>query len=131
MIEEPPRNQTQGILVADDDEEVRELLRDILEERDYRVFEAKDGKDTIRQLGQRQIDLVILDLVMPEQEGIETIRFLRRGCPDIKVLAISGAFGGGLLQCAQALGAHGVLKKPFSCDSVISQVERLLGSTGF
>ena len=63
---------------------------------------------------------------MPEAEGIETLQSLRFNRPELKILVISGAFGGSFLRCARALGAHAALKKPFSCESLLDSVRHLL-----
>ncbi len=116
----------QTVLIADDEEEVRQLVREVLEENHFRVLEATNGTEVMKEVNRERIDLVILDLVMPEKEGIETLRMLRTDRPEVKVLAISGAFGGSFLKCARSLGAHGALKKPFSCESLIAGVSNLL-----
>jgi two-component system, cell cycle sensor histidine kinase and response regulator CckA len=117
---------TPAILIADDEEEVREIVREILEEHGYAVFEAANGKEVVGMVERGPIDLIILDLIMPEQEGIETLHLLRYWWPKVKVLAISGAFGGSFLRCAKNMGADAVLKKPFSCEALTEMVDNLL-----
>lgn len=120
------RSQLPAVLVADDEEEVRDLLRQILDPDRFRVLEATNGREVLETVKHTPIDLVILDLVMPEAEGIETLQSLRFNRPELKILVISGAFGGSFLRCARALGAHAVLKKPFSCESLLDSVRHLL-----
>ena len=72
--------------------------------------------------------MVITDLVMPELEGIETIRALRREVPGVRIIAISGAFGGQYLTMAQKLGAAAVLNKPVSAELLLATVAELLKS---
>jgi len=115
------------ILVADDEEEVRDLVRQILEPH-FLVRDARNGKEVLEEIERAPIDLVILDLVMPDVEGIETLQVLRGSWPDLRVLVMSGAFGGSFLQCAKLLGAHAALKKPFSCDSLLHSVNTLLAA---
>jgi len=114
------------ILVADDEAEVRGLVRQILEPHSFRVLEARDGKEVLEEVDLTQVDLLILDLVMPDVEGIETLRVLHRDRPDLRILVMSGAFGGSYLQCARLLGADAALKKPFSCDVLLQSVASLL-----
>jgi DNA-binding NarL/FixJ family response regulator len=71
-------------------------------------------------------DLVITDLVMPEQEGLETIRFICRHWPHMPVIAISGVLGGAYLDFAKKLGADAVLRKPFETDVIVDEVRRLV-----
>jgi DNA-binding response OmpR family regulator len=113
------------ILVADDEDEVRGLVRQILEPQ-FLVRDARNGKEVLQEMDRAPIDLVILDLVMPEVEGIETLQALRGRCPDVPVLVMSGAFGGSFLHCAKLLGAHAALKKPFTCDALLERVCALL-----
>ncbi len=114
------------VLVADDEDEVRDVVGQILESHDFQVCDARNGKEVLEQIGRQRIDLVILDLVMPDVEGIETLQSLRAARPDLKVLVMSGAFGGSFLHCAKLLGADAALKKPFSCESLLQCVTSLL-----
>jgi CheY-like chemotaxis protein len=110
------------VLVADDEVEVRDLVRQILEPHGFHVREANNGYEVLDEVERSHINILILDLVMPGMEGIETLRKLRTRRPDLKILAISGAFGGSFLACAKHLGANAALKKPFSCDTLLSEV---------
>jgi len=112
------------ILVADDEAGVRSFLREVLEQDRYEVLEAVDGKEAHSLAG--QVDLVITDLVMPEQEGIETIRALRREVPGVGIIATSGAFGGLFLKAAKTLGADAVLAKPVTPELLLAKVAEVL-----
>ena len=117
---------TARILVADDETGVRSFLRTLLERAGFEVLEAADGKQALYQVRSNHVELVIMDLVMPEQEGIETIRALRLEFPNIGIIAISGAFGGQFLSTAKALGADGVLEKPVSPQLMLATVEAVM-----
>jgi CheY-like chemotaxis protein len=130
MTEMTDREAGRTILVADDDDKIRDLVRDVLEPCGFQILEAGNGLGVLAELQRTKVDLLIMDLAMPEMEGIETLQKLRSMRPDLKVLVISGAFGGHFLRCAQHLGANAGLKKPFSCDSLIQQVEALLAAQG-
>jgi CheY-like chemotaxis protein len=114
------------ILVVDDDPGIRGLLRNVLTSVSYRVLEAANGKDTVRQLETSEVDLVIMDLAMPEQQWIETIRFLRRVRPQLRIIAISGQFAGSMLKAAKHLGAHASLTKPIRPDELLDAVARVM-----
>ena len=114
------------ILVADDEAGVRAFLRKVLEDAGYEVIEAADGKQALRQASAGRADLVITDLVMPEVEGIEAIQALRRDVPGVRIVAISGAFGGQFLKTAQMLGADAVLIKPVNGDLLLAKVAEVL-----
>ncbi|MCX6627029.1 MAG: response regulator, partial [Candidatus Solibacter sp.] len=116
------------ILVADDEAGVRGLLRKVLEQAGYEVLEATDGKQVLRQVLALPVDLVITDLVMPEQEGIETIQALRREAPGVGIIAISGAFEGRLLKAARLLGADAALSKPVAAELLLASVAEVLKS---
>jgi DNA-binding response OmpR family regulator len=118
------------ILVIDDDEDVRSCIRNILEHSGYSVLVAENGKVGIDICRHNPVDLVIVDLFMPEKEGIETIIELRKEYADLKILAISGGIPGygpdHFLHIAQKLGADGTLDKPFNMQQLLSKVENLL-----
>lgn len=118
-----------SILVIDDDETIRVLLRAILEKEDYRVVDAPDGAKGIRQYQESPTDMVITDLIMPEKEGIETIRDLRREFPHVKIIAVSG--GGRIgpdsyLKMAKGVGALRTLSKPFDRMALLKTVKEVL-----
>lgn len=114
------------ILVTDDEAAIKDLICEILESSGYTVYAAADGRQAITCLRLNRIDLLITDLVMPEQEGLETIRLARQIQPDIKVLAMSGGTNV-YLRMAGLLGASATLRKPFSMDELSSTVEHLVG----
>jgi len=82
---------------VDDDPSVRELLRRALENAGYPVVEAQSGKEALAQIERKSIDLLITDLAMPDGEGLEVIREIKRSFPALEIIAISGAFGGSFL----------------------------------
>jgi PAS domain S-box-containing protein len=116
------------ILVADDEAGVRSFLRAVLEAGGHTVSEAADGREVLSQARLHQVDLVITDLMMPGQEGIETIQTLRREVPGIGIIAVSGAFGGHYLRIAERLGADGILNKPVKADVLQAKVAEVLAS---
>ncbi len=122
MVEKPKKR----ILVVDDDAGVRDVLRSMLEMAGYSVSVAENGKEAMRALRAEGADLILTDLVMPEQEGIETIKALRQEYPGLKVIAMSGAFGGDYLRIASYLGAHGTLPKPIQMEALLKLVAEVL-----
>jgi CheY-like chemotaxis protein len=116
------------ILVIDDDHLVRYALSKILLSAGYQVVTASDGRRGMAVLRAEHPDAVITDIIMPEQEGIDTIIQIRRERPGVKIIAISG--GGRIrnidfLEMAQSLGASDVLAKPFEADELLSSLIRL------
>ncbi len=114
------------ILVTDDEAAVRGFVRSVLASAGYEVIEAADGKQALMHVHAGKVDLVIMDLIMPEQEGIETIQALRREAPSIGIIAISGAFGGQFLKAARILGADAALHKPLSAELLLIRVAEVL-----
>ena len=121
-----PKNALKSILVVDDDPAVLTLLSRILSSAGYRVVEASDGKQAVARFMEEPTDLLITDLIMPEQEGVQTITTLLHDYPHLKTIAISGAAKGRYLKIAGMLGAHAVLQKPFQKEDLLATVKRLL-----
>ncbi len=117
---------THRVLVIDDESLVRRLLRKGLEQRGYEVTEAVDGRDAIRQLGQDDFDLVIADIVMPEQDGLEVIMFLKKNQPHVKIIAVSAPSNELFLNSAKGLGANRTFQKPFEFADLAAAAEELL-----
>jgi CheY-like chemotaxis protein len=121
-----PDDAAATILVVEDDEGVRHFIRSVLTGARYAVMEAANGRRAIEIVAGGLIDLVITDLVMPEQEGIETIRQMNRDYPSLKIIAISGALGGDMLDRVARLGAHATLPKPVSAGELLQRVQHVL-----
>jgi DNA-binding response OmpR family regulator len=118
------------IIIIDDDPQIRLMLRMTLEKAGYTVEEAANGKEGLCKHNREPAELIITDLIMPEQEGMETIAELRRDSPATKIIAISG--GGFLapknyLALAKEIGASCTLSKPIPQDSFLSAVRGLIG----
>ena len=119
------------ILLIDDDTPFRGMLCQVLVREGYCVVEAQHGREGLERYGETPFDLVITDLLMPEEEGLATIRTLRRICPTVKIIAMSG---GGItgqldfLPVAKRLGTHHTLWKPFPRQELLDAVHTLLES---
>ena len=117
-----------GILVVDDDREVRDMLQRLLERAHYDVETAEDGKQALKMFQAKTYDVVITDILMPEKEGIETIIELRKQHSGLKIIAISGGGkgdAGHYLQVARAFGADRSFGKPFECSEILQAIEEL------
>jgi CheY-like chemotaxis protein len=118
-----------SILVIDDDEQVQAGLRGILEEAGYRVVVASNGQQGLQQFRREPADLVLLDIFMPELDGLETLAELYREYPAAKVIAISD--GGkepdfSYFECARMLGTHSALPKPLDREQLLLAVGHML-----
>jgi DNA-binding response OmpR family regulator len=118
------------ILLVDDDEPFRRMLRLTLNKLGYEVIEAADGSAALRLHAAQPADLVITDLIMPEREGLDIIQELHRHHPTLKIIAISG--GGRInakdfLVIATIFGAHRTFIKPFAIHELAAAMAELLG----
>jgi DNA-binding response OmpR family regulator len=121
------------ILVIDDDTIVRMTVVQILEDAGYEVSSAEDGARGMALFLSEPPDLVVTDIIMPEQEGIETIGQMRKARPDAKIIAMSG--GGRIgntdfLKIALALGAMNAVPKPFDPEELLLVVKACLAGQG-
>jgi CheY-like chemotaxis protein len=117
------------ILIIEDDKELREMLKTALTRKDYTVLEAENGKEALINFKPGVTDLVVTDLIMPEEDGLKVIMKIREKKQGIKVIAISGggkAGPGSYLNLAKALGADAIYSKPFSINDLILKIEDLL-----
>ncbi len=122
-----------NILLIDDEESLRALLKMALERKGHVVFDAPNGLEAREILQGEKIDLVITDILMPEVDGIETIRDIRRVNRDLKIIAISGGWSRlrpDFLPHAEALGADLTMAKPFQPSKLLEEVNALLGQSG-
>ena len=118
-----------SILIIDDEEPIRSMLRLILERAGYHVIEAPDGIEGIRLYRRQPTDLIITDLIMPNKDGIGMIIDLKKESPHVKIIAMSG--GGlnkpdGYLKGAKQLGASYTLSKPIDREELLRVVKDTL-----
>jgi len=120
---------TAAILVCEDDPTHRELIRASLARDDYRLFEIEDGRHLLGAVRSTLPDLLILDLRMPESDGIEVLKRLRAddAMADVGVLVLSGAVRNADREAAFAAGADDFLAKPFSPRELAETVAGLVG----
>lgn len=118
------------ILLVDDDDLVRETVAGILADHGHDVLKAAHGREALNILAKAAaVDAVILDIMMPEMEGIEALREIRKRRPTVPVLMISGGDRSGwtdALDMASKLGANRTLPKPFTPDQLIEQLHAAL-----
>ena len=118
-----------NILIAEDNITLQTVLKDLMLNEGYEVSMANDGAEALKVVASKKIDLIILDIIMPNKEGLETLRELKKRQVDIKVIAITGKSGADpydYLFAAKAFGAEQTLKKPFSNDEILSLVHSVL-----
>ena len=119
------------ILIMDDCGDFRALIRDILVEAGYEVLEAADGNEGLQLYLRNPVSVVIIDMLMPNKDGIETIMELRKASSPTKIIAVSG--GGRVpsddyLSMARTAGADYTIIKPIDPDSLLSTISQILNN---
>jgi DNA-binding response OmpR family regulator len=117
-----------NILLIDDDAPLRSVLRLHLERLGYCVQEAGNGREGLKAYDTFPADIVFTDLIMPDMEGLETIREIRRRSAQVKILAFTGSEwmdSTGILAVAKKLGAQSTLRKPFTMKEVVAALQEL------
>ena len=120
---------TTSILVIEDSKALRLIVEHSLSQAGYTVMSAEDGSEGVRLWQETQPELVITDIMMPERDGIETIREIRRQKPHAKILAMTGFYHSGSIDfpdMLRRLGADDVLTKPFLPKALLAKVEAML-----
>ncbi len=118
------------VLVVDDDPILREIAAELLEQNGYEVWLAEDGAIALERLSREQPDLVIMDMVMPNTDGVEAIQAVKKRWPDLPVIAVSAGAGrldpSVLLRAATALGANASMTKPLRRAEFVALVASLM-----
>jgi CheY-like chemotaxis protein len=130
------------VLVIDDDVDVRDAIKRVLERAGYSVRTCADALAALSELNRQPAHVVITDIIMPKLNGVEAIRSILDGFPDVKIIAISGGGNFGLpsykpnaitttayLAAAERAGAHLLLTKPFESTQLVGAVVTVLGES--
>lgn len=117
------------ILVVDDEEAIRISVTEILEYEQFEVVQAENGREAVKRLETETFDLMLIDLIMPVTEGIETIRIVHKKYPNFKIIAMTG--GGRVnpdnyLQIAAQFGANATIAKPFDREQLLAVIDETL-----
>jgi DNA-binding NtrC family response regulator len=112
---------------VDDDRQVVRFLKQALEEGGYAVAATSSGRQALALLKVRTPDLLILDLNMPEPDGLDLLRIERALFPYLRILVISGYLKGEQLEAMRFVGAFGTLEKPFTAEAVVRKVREMIG----
>jgi len=116
-----------SILIIDDNEQIRTFLRKVLEAAGYKVTEASNGQEGLRQFRQTPTPLVITDLLMPDKDGLEVTMALHRESPTVKIIVLTGGSGQrDFLEVAKLLGAHRTMRKPLTIAELLQAVQEEL-----
>lgn len=124
------RHASERLLVVDDDEEMRGLLRKVLEKEGYQVSVAGDGREALAVLARGTFDLVVTDMLMPRDGGLELLASLHRIHPSLPVIIVT-AFGDWYSYTrALQLGAAAFISKPLRMSELIAAVHNALAGRG-
>ena len=124
---EPPRSLR--VLLVDDDAEIIESMRTVLESKGYEILVARDGNQGLLMAERENPDLVVLDMMMPKRSGFLVLERLRRSHPvPMRVIMITANEGSRHKAYAEMLGVDDYIRKPFAMDRLLGSVERLLGA---
>ena len=120
-----PAGGSEKILVADDEPEMLRLLEAGLSELGYSVVCARNGLEAV-QHAENDVRLIILDMIMPEMDGVAALRCIREKTPDVKVLVASGYTSSEKTPLLEALGIEGFVQKPFELAKLAGTVRDVL-----
>ena len=122
-----PRAGGKRVLLVDDDTEIVESMRTVLESRGYEILVARDGNQGLMMAEKEEPDLVVLDMMMPKRSGFLVLEKLRRSRPvPMKVIMITANEGSRHKAYAEMLGVDDYLRKPFAMDRLLQSIDRLL-----
>ena len=124
---EPPRGRR--VLLVDDDPEIIESMRTVLESKGYEILVARDGNQGLLMAERENPDLVVLDMMMPKRSGFLVLERLRRSHPvPVRVIMITANEGSRHKAYAEMLGVDDYIRKPFAMDRLLDSVQRLLSA---
>lgn len=121
------RTPIRRILVVEDEDGVRNWIKELLQGAGYDVVAACQGKEARAMVKEHRFDLLITDLVMPEEDGLELIHTIRGNHPRMRIIAASGAFGYEMLKVAKRFGCHAILMKPLVAEELLEKIRSLPG----
>ncbi len=130
---EDPENMESAqrtVLVVDDEDVIRETVREILTDEGYHVVAAANGSEVLGLVEKERPDVILLDIWMPEMDGIVLLRQIKREHPDARIVMISGHGSIHTAVTATQLGAFDFIEKPLSLDGLLATVERACGDAG-
>jgi len=121
-------NETR-ILLADDEEALRELLREQLSAQGYTIDEAQDGVEAVEKLQQNSYHLAILDINMPRKNGLDVLRHIREQNLPVRVIMLTGRLGFSVGSESMLLGADEYITKPFDLDYLEMAIKKVLAKS--
>ena len=124
------RHGSERLLIVDDDQEMRGLLRKVLEKEGYRVSVASDGSEALDVLARGPFDLVVTDMLMPHDGGLELLETLHHLHPALPVIIVTAFGDWHSYTRALELGAAAFISKPLRMSELIAAVHNALAGRG-
>ncbi len=123
----PEKAGGKRVLLVDDDTEIVESMRTVLESRGYEILVARDGNQGLMMAEKEEPDLVVLDMMMPKRSGFLVLEKLRRSRPvPMRVIMITANEGSRHKAYAEMLGVDDYIRKPFAMDRLLASIDKLL-----
>jgi len=115
---------TDKVLIVDDEQDFLDVLSDRLKTRDMNVSTASSAKDAIKKIDAESYDAVVLDLMMPEMDGLETLKIMKEKNPDLQVILLTGHATVEKGIQAMKLGAMDLIEKPADLATIVERIKR-------
>jgi len=116
-----------NVLVVDDDENIQKMFKDILEVYKYRVIQANSGKEALKKYMEAKPDIVIMDILMPDVDGMRTTKKILKKDKNAKIIVVTAVGKSGLEKDCIKAGAKAFLMKPFKIDDLLNAIQKVSG----
>ncbi len=116
------QGESKRVLITDDSDFMRMMVEDILTKQGHRVLQAGNGRECLKILGGEAVDVCVLDIGMPEMNGIETLKKIREDYPGLRVVMLSALSSKANVELALQLGADAFVVKPFQADTLVERI---------
>src|SRR6187551_45794 len=117
--------ETRSVLIVDDDAQIRSLLADLLKENDYATRQAKTAAEATSEIAKQRPDLVMMDIKLPDQDGLDLLKILNREHPELDVIVMTAYGGSSSAIKAMEHGAYDYVTKPFDIDDLLATLKRV------
>jgi DNA-binding NtrC family response regulator len=114
------------ILIVDDETDLRTLLRHILTAQGYQITDAEDGEEAIELIKKQKFDIALLDIQMPNINGIQVLKYIKEHSPQTKAVMLTGYADLKHAMEAKEFGARDFIGKPYKLEDVLSTIEHIL-----
>src|SRR6187402_1942651 len=117
--------ETRSVLIVDDDAQIRSLLADLLKESGYATQAAKTAAEATTQIAKQRPDLVMMDVKLPDQDGLDLLKAIKREHPELDIIVMTAFGGSSSAVKAMEVGAYDYVTKPFDVDDLLATLRRV------